>query len=232
MIDPVMQDARRISILVIEDHPAIVDGIRDYLDPERFEVDAAADGETGLARALPGIHDVIVLDIMLPGQDGLSVCRALREHSVMTPVIMLTARDTVTDKIEGFRAGTDDYLTKPFAAEELEARILSLYRRSAALKPAPASAAGITLDFARHLVQRGGKDIEVPPTVFRILALLVRRHPAVVSRDEMERFLWGNQPPGSDTLRAHMSTLRRLVEKPFDEPLIENVYGTGYRLVA
>jgi len=227
-----LQEARRIHLLVIEDHPAIIDGIRDYLDPERFEVDTAADGETGLARALPGIHDVIVLDVMLPGRDGLSVCRALREHGLMTPVIMLTARDTVTDKIDGFRAGTDDYLTKPFAVEELEARILSLYRRSATLKPAPVSAAGITLDFARHLVQRAGKDIEVPPTVFRIMALLVRRYPAVVSRDEIERALWGDQPPGSDTLRAHMSTLRRLVDKPFDQPVIENVYGTGYRLVA
>lgn len=220
-----------IRILLIEDHPAIVEGIRDYLDPDRFDLDTAPDGETGLARALCGVHDVILLDVMLPARDGLSVCRDMRARGVITPVIMLTARDTVMDKIEGFRAGTDDYLTKPFAVEELEARIVSLYRRSGALKPTPVSAAGITLDFARHRVQREGQEIEVPPTVFRILALLVRRHPTLVSRDELERFLWGNQPPGSDTLRAHMSTLRRLVEKPFGRPLIENVYGTGYRLL-
>ncbi len=226
-----MSGTRRIHLLIIEDNPAIIDGIRDYLDPDQFEVDAAVDGESGLTRALPGIHDVIVLDVMLPGRDGFSVCRILRERGLMTPVLMLTARDTVTDKIEGFRAGTDDYLTKPFAVEELEARILSLHRRSASLRPAPVSAAGITLDFSRHIAQREGREIELPPTVFRILALLVRMHPAVVSRDEIERSLWGNQPPGSDTLRAHMSTLRRLVEKPFDQALIENVYGTGYRLI-
>ena len=226
-----MAATRSIHVLVVEDHPAIVDGIRDYLDPDRYEIEAAYDGETGLARALVGLHDVLVVDLMLPRLDGLTLCRTAREQGVTTPVLMLTARDTLADKIEGFRAGTDDYLTKPFAVEELESRLLALYRRGASLRPPALRAAGLELDFDRRLVRRDGVEIELPPTVFRLLAILVRRHPAVVTRDELERLLWGDQPPGSDTLRTHLSTLRRLVDKPFARPVVENVYGTGYRLV-
>ena len=223
---------RCLHILVIEDHPAIVDGIRDYLDPDQFEIDVARDGEEGLAKALLGIHDLIVLDLMLPGMDGLELCRKLRgEHGIPTPVLMLTARDTIADKVEGFRAGTDDYLTKPFAIEELESRLLALYRRGGGGHPPSLQAAGLTLDFAHHQVIRAGRLIQVPPTVFRILAILMRRHPALVTRTELERLLWGNQPPGSDTLRTHMATLRKLLEKPFDRPLVETIYGTGYRLL-
>jgi DNA-binding response OmpR family regulator len=226
-----MTAQRRIHLLLVEDHPAIVDGIRDYLDPARYEVEAVGDGETGLARALVGVHDLLVVDLMLPRLDGLALCRAARAAGITAPVLMLTARDTLTDKLEGFRAGTDDYLTKPFAVEELESRLLALYRRGGGARPPAARAAGLELDFERRLVLRDGTAIEVPPTVFRMLAILIRRHPAVVTRDELERLLWGDQPPGSDTLRTHMSTLRRLVEKPFGRPVVENVYGTGYRLV-
>lgn len=222
-----------MHVLLVEDHPSIVRNIRDYLDPAAYTLDSASTGAEALALAGRNAYDVILLDLMLPDMDGLEVCRQLREEfRCEVPVLMLTARDTLPDRLEGFRAGTDDYLTKPFALEELEARIHALARRGGFRQAGDLVVGPLALNIKRREVRREGRPIEVSPTGFRILLALMRASPNVVEKDDMERLLWGDQPPGPDALRAHVSALRKAVDKPFDSPLIETLYGVGLRLKA
>lgn len=219
-------------VLVVEDHPAIVQNIADFLDPERFELDTAADGIDGLALARAGAYDAIVLDIMLPGLNGIDLCRTLRrDDGNDTPILMLTARDTLPDKVEGFRAGTDDYLAKPFALEELEVRLEALSRRHGARPSARLVVGDVSLDPWTRTIERRGRIVDASPTGYRILLALLRAYPKVVTREELERILWRDQPPGSDALRAHLASLRKALEKPFGAPFIQTLYGVGWRLV-
>lgn len=218
-------------VLVIEDHPAIVQNIADFLDPERFGLDVAGDGMDGLAMARRGGYDAIILDLMLPGLDGVEVCRTLRRtDGIETPILMLTARDTLPDKLEGFRAGTDDYLTKPFALEELEVRLTALSRRGGGRRPHALRVGDVILDPATRSIHRRGRSVEASPTGFRILHALLRAYPNVVPREELEEALWQDQPPGSDSLRTHLAALRKVLEKPFDAPFIQTLYGVGFRI--
>lgn len=219
-----------IRLLVIEDNSAIVDNMTDFLESKGYILDFAMDGIGGLHLALTQDYDVIVLDLMLPGMDGITLCQKLRQEAdKQVPVIMLTARDTLDDKLLGFESGADDYLVKPFALKELEARIKVLAKRRVAENKV-LSVADLRMDLGTFEVSRQGETIDLNNTCTSILKLLMESAPNVVSRKDLENSLWGDMPPGSDVLRSHMYTLRKKVDKPFDHAMIETVHGIGFRL--
>jgi DNA-binding response OmpR family regulator len=221
-----------MRILVVEDHRDIAENIGDYLGPKGHEIDYAADGVTGLHLAVTNSYDVIVLDLMLPALDGLALCRKLREEAKRdTPVLMLTARDQLDDKVEGFRAGADDYLVKPFALKELEIRLEALRRRGTSAVTSRALKVGdLEFDPDTQVVKRGGKRLELNPSLRRLLGVLMTHTNRVVRRDELEATLWGEDRPDADVLRAHIYALRSIIDKPFERKLLHTVHGTGYRL--
>lgn len=222
-----------MRVLLIEDNPDLAANVVDYLQEHRHVVDWAGDGLAGLRHALTERPDVIVLDLGLPWMGGLELCARLRrESAVLTPVLILTARDDLESKLAGFEAGADDYLVKPFAMSELEARLRALVRRASGSTPAGERlvVADLTMDGATLRVERAGLPIQLPPTSLRLLARLMRDTHRVVSRRELEREIWGDDPPDSDALRAHIHLLRSAIDRPFDRPLLHTVHGIGYRL--
>jgi DNA-binding response OmpR family regulator len=223
-----------MRVLIIEDNSDLAANIHDFLEARGHTPDAAGDGITGLHLAVTEPYEAIILDLTLPGMDGLTVCKKLRQEAGRaTPVLMLTAKDTLDDKLTGFDAGADDYLVKPFALQELEARLLALVRRGAgATHAAPMRVADLTFDPNTLAVTRAGRSISLPPTGLKILELLLRRSPHVVSRRDIEHVVWGDSPPDSNALRAHMHTLRAAIDRPFGQPLIHTVHGIGFRLAA
>ncbi len=221
-----------LRILVIEDNPDLAANMIDYLTARGHVVDAAGDGQTGLRLATTGDFDVILLDLILPRLDGISLCRRLREDAgKTTPVLMLTARDSLEDKIAGLEAGADDYLVKPFALREVDARVRALARRAGS---APArgrlTVADLAFDAATYRVVRDGMAIDLPPIPLRLLEALMRASPRVLSREELERAAWGDAPPDSDALRAHLHILRNAIDKPFRQPLLQTLRGIGWQL--
>ena len=221
-----------MRILLIEDNRDLAANIADYLEAHGHIVDAACDGITGLHLAVTNDYHVIVLDLMLPGLDGIEVCRKLRlEASKETPLLMLTARDTLDDKIGGFASGADDYLVKPFALRELLARLTALGRRGVgAVASRQLKVADLELDQGTLQARRAGRVLELTPVGFRILTLLMQESPRVVTRQQLEQAVWGDQPPLSDALRTHIHALRNTIDKPFAAPLLHNVHSIGYRL--
>ena len=221
------------SILLIEDHTDIAEMVAAYLENRGFSVDYAADGVTGLHLAVSNRYDAIVLDLMLPGMDGLNVCQKIRKDAKDdTPIIMLTARDTLDDKITGLDTGADDYLVKPFAIKELEARIQSMIRRSRGDMTRDVLTVGdLTVDTSTLKVERNGVALNLTPIGLKILTVLMRASPAVVSRSELERQVWGDILPDSDTLRSHLYNLRKIIDKPFDKQLLHTIQGSGYKIV-
>lgn len=218
--------------MIVEDNSDIAENIGDYLEVQGHIPDFAMDGIGGLHLALTQDYDVIVLDIMLPGMDGLTFCRKLREEDrKQTPVLMLTARDTLSDKLEGFNAGADDYLVKPFALEELAARIGALVKRTDTLHRSLLRVADLEMDIGRMRVRRAGRDIELNKACLKILEMLMRAHPNIVARHKIEDALWGDMLPGTDSLRSHIYSLRRAIDRPFKHNLLQTVHGMGYRLV-
>jgi len=195
-------------------------------------VDYAADGITGLHLAVTNDYDVIVLDLMLPALDGLSLCRKLRaEAKKSTPVLMLTARDRLEQKIEGFQAGADDYLVKPFAMKELEIRLEALNRRGTrGFESRVMKVADLEFDPDTQTVKRGGLRLELNPSLRTLLGVLMSNTHRVVPRDELEHALWGDDRPDADVLRTHIYALRTVIDKPFSTKLLHTVHGTGYRL--
>ena len=221
-----------MRILVVEDHRDLAENIGDYFGPKGHEIDYAADGITGLHLAVTNDYDVIVLDLMLPGLDGLRVCRKLREEAKKTtPVLMLTARDQLDDKIRGFRSGADDYLVKPFALKELEVRLDALRRRgSGPTATRTLKVADLEFDPDTQTVKRAGQRLDLNPSLRTLLGLLMANTHRVVRRAELEAALWGDTPPDADVLRAHIYALRAAIDKPFERKLLHTVHGTGYRL--
>jgi DNA-binding response OmpR family regulator len=224
-----------MRILLIEDHRDIAANIAEYFEAKGDSVRIAADGVSGLQFARTGDYDVIVLDLMLPGLDGLSVCQQLRATAPagQTPVLMLTAKDLLDDKVAGFEAGADDYLVKPFSLVELAARLKALMRRQATSIPPTQRFLNIgDLNFDLDTLQanRAGQAIKLNPSTRRILSVLMQNTHRVVTRDELEKELWGTSAPGADILRAHVHALRTAVDKGFDEKLVHTIHGTGYRL--
>lgn len=223
-----------MRVLIIEDNPDIVANLYAYLEPLGYTLDSARSGEAGLAAAAHGGHDVIVLDVMLPGLDGLSLCRQLRRQlRLTTPVLMLTARDTIQDKVSGFESGADDYLVKPFSLAELDVRLKALLRRARdGHVQALLRVGDLSFDRDTMAVSRAGRRIELTPSGYKLLARLMAAAPKLVSREALEYELWGDAPPDSDALRTHIHALRQAIDKPFGAPLLKTLPGQGYRLEA
>ncbi|MED5388173.1 MAG: response regulator transcription factor [Pseudomonadota bacterium] len=221
-----------LSILLVEDHRQLAQTVVEFMEQEGATVDYA--GNTSLARELVQEHhyDLILLDVMLPGEDGYSFCRYLRKDLALDlPVIFMTARDQLEDKLEGFDRGGDDYIVKPFALPELAARVSALIRRQRREVTANTlQVADLELDPARQEVRRNGQLLKLSPTAFRILRILMRESPKVVSREQLEHELWGDLVPDSDALRSHLYNLRKAVDKPFDNALLNTLPGVGFSI--
>jgi DNA-binding response OmpR family regulator len=219
-------------VLLVEDNRNLSEMVGEYLESRGFGVDYAGDGVDGLRLASENSYDVVILDLMLPRLDGIEVCRKLRgESKKSTPVLMLTARDTLADKVTGLDAGADDYLVKPFAIQELEARVRALIRRDRRQVSAEVlRIADLVLDTASLRVTRAGQDLQLSPIGLRLLTILMRESPRVVTRRDIEREIWGDGLPDSDTLRSHLYNLRKAIDRPFDKPLLHTVQTAGYRI--
>ena len=217
-------------ILVVEDERRLAQVVRKVLEEEGHTVDAAYDGEEGLAMAMDGSHDIIVLDILLPGMDGIEVCRRLRVNRIDTPVLLLTALDAIEDRVRGLDAGADDYLPKPFAFQELLARLRALSRRRVqALDPAHLQTADLMLDLGRRRADRAGKMIELSPKEFALLEFLMRNQGRVVTRTQILDHVWGyDYSPDSNLVDVYVTYLRRKVDRGHDRKLIRTVRGVGY----
>jgi len=220
------------QLLLVEDNSQLAGSLGDYLSEVGFEVDFAFNGQSCLTLVEQNHYDVIVMDIMMPSLDGLSACRQLRETlRCEAPIIFLTARGELADKLEGYQAGGDDYLVKPFAPEELVCRLHSLLKRQRRDEGLQVQKLGpITLDHARQRVEREGVWIDMHEVPFQILQKLAQAAPQPVSRAQLERSLWPDGLPESDPLRTHIYRLRSQLDKPFDTALVLTVHGRGYRL--
>ncbi len=224
-----------MRILVVEDERGIADNIAEYLRQYSFAVDTAYDGDEGLRLARAHAYDIALLDWMLPGTDGLTVCKTLRKEYPKLGIIMLTAKDTVDDRVSGLDTGADDYIIKPFALKELMARIQSLLRRNSTNQPEEhiIRVGDLTLDLQSQQAHRGGKSIKLTKKLFQILELLMRNKDRVVSKAEIEAHIWdASAELWSDVVRSHMQKLREKVDKDFPVQLIKTVHGTGYRITA
>ena len=223
-----------LSIILVEDHRQLAQTVVEFLEQEGATVDYA--GNTSLARELVQEHhyDLMLLDVMLPGEDGYSFCQYLRKDLALDlPVIFITARDQLEDKLEGFDRGGDDYIVKPFALPELAARVSALIRRQRKEVTANTlQVADLELDPARQEVRRDGQLLKLSPTAFRILRILMRESPRVVSREQLEHELWGDLVPDSDALRSHLYNLRKAVDKPFENALLNTLPGVGFSIQA
>ncbi len=220
-----------MRILVIEDNSDIAANLGDYLEDRGHTVDFASDGITGLHLAVVNEFDAIVLDLNLPGMDGLEVCRKLRQEARrQTPVLMLTARDSLDQKLIGFESGADDYLVKPFALQEVEVRLAVLARRGKGPGPRVLTVGELEFNLDTLEVRREGRAVTLNPTALKILQALMEASPSVVTRQELETRVWGEELPDSDSLRVHIHGLRAAVDKPFSRPLIQTRHGIGYRL--
>ena len=222
-----------MKVLVIEDNADIVANLHAYLEPKGYELDVAHNGISGLTMAAEGTFDAVVLDLTLPGLDGLDVARRLRrDFRRATPILMLTARDALEDKVLGFDSGGDDYMVKPFSLVELDVRLKALVRRaSGAQIPSAVRFADVCFDPSTFEATRAGHRLQLTPTGYKLLAALLREAPKLVSRDALEQEVWGDDRPDSDALRTHIHALRLVLDKPFERPLLKTLPGIGYRLV-
>jgi len=220
------------TVLIVEDHQALAQTIADHLEMAGFIVDFAADGLTGLHLAVTNPYDAIILDVMLPGIDGFSICDKIRKDAKSdVPIIMLTARDQIGDKLKGFHNGADDYLAKPFNPDELVARLQSLVRRHRGEFDTKALKVGdLVYDLGTMEVTRAKQKLKVSPTGLQILKILMKKSPDIVTKDELAQQLWGDLMPDSDVLRSHLYILRKTIDKPFDQQLLHTIPGVGVKL--
>lgn len=222
-----------VSLLVIEDERKIREFLRRGLEEEGYRVETAADGEEGLDLASGNGYDLIILDLLLPRRDGLEVCRALRARGIATPVLMLTARDTIPDRVTGLDVGADDYLTKPFAFEELLARVRALLRREPVARPPVLRVADLSLDPATHAVTRGDRSVELTTREYQVLYLFMRHPGHVLNRRVIEERVWGyDTTVGSNVVDAYIRLLRRKIDQGQSTKLFHTIRGSGYVLRA
>ena len=221
-----------MKILIIEDDADIASNIGQYFEDKGHQLDFAYSGPLGLKLALERRFDLIILDLMLPGKDGITVCREFRAKTRHdTPILMLTARDTLDDKIGGFEAGTDDYLVKPFSLRELEVRVHALTRRGMERQNATVMRIdNLELNRDTMQVSRADQPIKLKPKAFRILEYLMTHPERVISRQELIDHIWSDDPPEGDPLRVHIHSLRAKIDKPFDNELIHTIHGIGYSI--
>jgi DNA-binding response OmpR family regulator len=220
-----------MHLLLIEDNLDLSANVGEFLESRGNTVDYARDGNQGLQLAGGEGYDAVILDLGLPGLDGLTLCRRLRDTARRDiPIVMLTARDTEADKLSGFDAGADDYVTKPFSLLELQARLKALVRRASGSRGV-LQVADLTFDLRTLLIRRGSRAIALAPTGMRILEQLMRASPGVVTREQIERTVWGDDPPGTDAaLRGHILIIRNSVDSETEPKLLHTVHGIGYRL--
>ncbi len=223
-----------MHLLLIEDDQRVARFIQKGLKAERHRVELATTGPDGIEMGSTGVYDLILLDLILPGETGIEVCRQLRENQIKTPILMLTAKDSVEDKVTGLGVGADDYLTKPFAFEELLARIQALLRRPGELDLLPTlTVADLALDKNTHEVKRAGKLIELTAKEFALLEYLIRRPNRVLSRTLIEEQVWDyHYDPSSNVVDVYIRRLRQKIDHGYPQPLIHTVRGAGYMLKA
>jgi DNA-binding response OmpR family regulator len=220
-----------MRILLVEDNRRLNNSLKLSLTDDGYAVDSAYDGEEGEELALLTPYDAIILDIMLPGKNGLEVCRELRNQRVNTPILMLTARDAVEDRVTGLDVGADDYLVKPFALEELRARLRALLRRESADKSGVLSVADLKVDPSTHFVERGGRSIDLTAKEYALLEYFMRNQDRLITREMAESHVWNyDYQATSNVIDVYIRRLRRKIDDPFEEKLIETVRGAGYRL--
>jgi two-component system alkaline phosphatase synthesis response regulator PhoP len=223
-------------VLIVEDEPGLRLTLSDRLGSEGYMVETASDGDAGLASAATGSYDLIVLDVMLPGMNGFDVCRGIRQRGVTTPILMLTARGQVVDKVVGLKLGADDYLTKPFETIELMARLEALLRR----RPSGAQPGGdifrfgdVVVDFRRMEVTRGGERVDLSAREFKLLRHFIEHRGATISRDTLLAEVWGyDETPLTRTVDVHVAGLRQKIDSPKAPEYIVTVHGLGYKFVA
>lgn len=222
-----------MHVLVVEDNEMLTRNLADALERHGHSADFALNGPHGLCLALENDYDLMILDLGLPGMDGLDVCRRLREQLAhRLPVLMLTARDTLGDKLTGFASGADDYLVKPFALEELLARCVVLARRHTLHQNHILEVGRLRIDRRTRVVARESVEVILNPVLYQIILALAEAHPRVLTRSELTRLLWRDYPPDSDTLRTHFYQLRQKIDKPFSKAMLITVHGVGFKLDA
>jgi DNA-binding response OmpR family regulator len=222
-----------VHILIVEDEPKVAEAVRRGLDAEGYNVTVAATGEDGYFLATTQTFDLILLDLMLPGRGGLEILEALRERECGTPVLILTARDSVEDRVRGLDGGADDYLVKPFAFPELLARIRALTRRGRTENALRFKLGGLELDCVTRRVTRGGQDISLTGREFELLEYLLRHQGHVVSREMLARDVWNDEERTSaldNLIDVHITRLRRKIDKPFGSNLLKTIRGVGFVL--
>ncbi|MCG3886968.1 response regulator transcription factor [Photobacterium leiognathi] len=221
-----------MKLLLIEDHQDIANIIFDFFEIKGYTLDYANNGLQGYELAKQHHYDLIILDIMLPRMDGYMVCQQLREDGIDTPILMLTARDTREDTLEGFATGADDYLIKPFDLEILEARITALTRRRKGTTATQILQFGdLSLDLKTHIATRENRQISLNPTLFTILKLMLLRAPNILKKQEVMNTLWGDDEPENNVLRSHIYQLRTQIDKGFSHSYIKTIPKVGYQLI-
>ena len=220
------------TILIVEDNKDIAEMMYAFFESRDYVMDYALDGTTAMNLVEQNKYDVIVLDLMLPDIDGMNICKKFRnEMNISTPVLMLTARDTLQDKVSGLDAGADDYLVKPFELLEVEARINALMRRKMTVtQDEILKVDDLVINLGTLQVTRNEKELVLSPIGYKILVLLMRASPRVVSRREIESEVWGDILPDSDTLRSHLYNLRKVLDKPFEKKILHTIQSRGYRI--
>jgi DNA-binding response OmpR family regulator len=222
-----------MRVLVVEDEVKVAAFVKAGLEEHGFAVEVCHDGDTAAQRAMTAVFDAIVMDVMLPGRDGLSVLRKLREARNSVPVILLTARSDLQERVEGLNLGADDYLAKPFSMLELVARLGAVLRRHSGVGLTVQTHADLSVNFGTREVKRGGARVELTPREFALLECLLRTPGKVVTRVEISQSVWGHQfDPGTNFVDVAVQRLRRKVDDPFPRKLIQTVRGVGYALQA
>lgn len=218
-----------LNVLLVEDDIDLAQSVIDYFDLASIDSDHASNGFSALALAGNNVYQAIILDLNLPRVDGIQVCQTLRNKGVDTPILMLSARDSMGDKEAGFLAGTDDYLVKPFNMQELVLRVRALSRRKSG-QAKKLTVGGLTLHLDAKQAERHGQLLSLSPTGLKILELLMRSSPAPVSRNALIDSVWAGEPPDTNTLKVHIHKLRKAIDSGFDMPLLKTLHGIGFSL--
>lgn len=218
-----------MRILLVEDEPRVAHFVAKGLREQSYAVDIAVEGESALYQTEVNDYDLIILDVMLPGKDGFEVCRKLRERGMKTPVLMLTARDAVDDRVAGLDSGADDYLVKPFEFKELLARVRALLRRALEFRPSVLQVADLTLNTTNHTASRSGKRIGLTAKEYALLEYFALHQGRLLGREEIAEHVWDeNFDPMSNVIDVYVRRLRKKVDEGFNHPLIHTRRGAGY----